>query len=124
MKQFNVGVIGATGMVGQRFMMLLAQHPWFNVTTLAASSRSAGKTYPQAVGDKWAFENPIPQKYHNMVVMDAEKDIDAIAQRVDFVFCAVNMDKEKIRILEETYAQKEIPVVSNNSAHRLPTTSL
>ena len=118
MKQFNVGVIGATGMVGQRFMLLLENHPWFNVTALAASARSAGKTYEQAVGDKWAFDCPIPEKYREMVIMDAEADIDTIASQVDFVFCAVNMDKAKIQALEETYAKKEIPVVSNNSAHR------
>ncbi len=118
MKQFNVGVIGATGMVGQRFMMLLENHPWFNVKVLAASSRSAGKTYMQAVGEKWAFDCPIPEKYREMIIMDAEADIDAIASQVDFVFCAVNMDKAKIQVLEETYAKKEIPVVSNNSAHR------
>ncbi len=118
MKKFNVGVIGATGMVGQRFINLLANHPWFNVTVLAASARSAGKTYPQAVGDKWAFETPIPEKYTSMVVLDAEADMDKIAEKVDFVFCAVNMDKAKIRALEEAYAKKEIPVVSNNSAHR------
>ena len=118
MKKFNVGVIGATGMVGQRFINLLANHPWFNVTVLAASARSAGKTYPQAVGDKWAFETPIPEKYTSMVVLDAEADMDKIAKNVDFVFCAVNMDKAKIRALEEAYAKKEIPVVSNNSAHR------
>ncbi|MBO7298162.1 MAG: aspartate-semialdehyde dehydrogenase family protein, partial [Clostridia bacterium] len=118
MKQFNVGVIGATGMVGQRFMLLLENHPWFNVTALAASARSAGKTYEQAVGDKWAFDCPIPEKYRQMTVLDAESDMDKIAGAVDFVFCAVNMDKAKIRALEETYAKAEIPVVSNNSAHR------
>ncbi|MBQ7948262.1 MAG: aspartate-semialdehyde dehydrogenase, partial [Clostridia bacterium] len=118
MKQYNVGVIGATGMVGQRFMMLLSEHPWFNVTVLAASARSAGKTYQDAVGDKWAFSTSIPEKYTNMVVMDAEADMDKIAASVDFVFCAVNMDKAKIRALEEAYAKKEVPVVSNNSAHR------
>ncbi len=118
MKRFQVGVIGATGMVGQRFMLLLANHPWFEVTALAASSRSAGKTYPDAVGDKWAFEPPIPAKYHDMVVLDAEADMDKIAGKVDFVFCAVNMDKAKIRAVEEAYAKKEVPVVSNNSAHR------
>ncbi len=118
MKQFKVGVIGATGMVGQRFMTLLENHPWFQVTVLAASSRSAGKTYTEAVGDKWAFPTPIPEKYKDIVVMDAEADMDKIAQEVDFVFCAVNMDKAKIRALEEAYAKKEIPVVSNNSAHR------
>ena len=118
MKQFKVGVIGATGMVGQRFMTLLENHPWFQVTVLAASSRSAGKTYAEAVGDKWAFPTPIPEKYKDIVVMDAEADMDKIAQEVDFVFCAVNMDKSKIRALEEAYAKKEVPVVSNNSAHR------
>ncbi len=118
MKKFNVGVIGATGMVGQRFMLLLANHPWFNVVALAASARSAGKSYCQAVGDKWSFETPIPEKYADMTVLDAEADIDEIAAKVDFVFCAVNMDKAKIRALEERYAKKEIPVVSNNSAHR------
>ncbi len=118
MKKFNVGVIGATGMVGQRFMLLLANHPWFNVVALAASARSAGKTYKAAVGEKWSFETPIPEKYADMLVLDAEADIDEIASRVDFVFCAGNMDKAKIRVLEETYAKKEIPVVSNNSAHR------
>ena len=118
MKKYNVGVIGATGMVGQRFLTLLENHPWFEVRVLVASSRSAGKTYSEAVGEKWAFSTPIPETYKNMTVLDAEKDIDKIASEVDFVFCAVNMDKAKIRALEETYAKKEIPVVSNNSAHR------
>ena len=118
MKKYNVGVIGATGMVGQRFLTLLENHPWFEVTALAASSRSAGKTYEEAVGNKWAFSCPIPAKYSDMVVLDAENDVEKIASAVDFVFCAVNMDKAKIRVLEETYAKKEIPVVSNNSAHR------
>ena len=118
MKQYNVGVIGATGMVGQRFMLLLENHPWFNVTVLAASSHSAGKTYQEAVGNKWAFDCAMPEKYAVMTVLDAEANIDEIASKVDFVFCAVNMDKAKIRALEEAYAKKEIPVVSNNSAHR------
>ena len=118
MKKFNVGVIGATGMVGQRFMLLLENHPWFNVTALAASARSAGKTYRDAVGEKWSFDCPIPEKYLDMVVLDAENDKEKIAANVDFVFCAVNMDKAKTRELEETYAKMEIPVVSNNSAHR------
>ncbi len=118
MRKFQVGVIGATGMVGQRFMLLLANHPWFDVTVLAASSRSAGKTYADAVGDKWAFEVAMPERYKDMVVMDAEADMQAIARKVDFVFCAVNMDKAKIRALEEAYAKLEVPVVSNNSAHR------
>ncbi len=118
MKQFNVGVIGATGMVGQRFMLLLENHPWFNVTVLAASSRSAGKTYKEAVGGKWAFDVPMPEKYADMVVIDAEADMAQMVKKVDFVFCAVNMEKSKLRALEETYAKMEIPVVSNNSAHR------
>ena len=118
MKKFKVGVVGATGMVGQRFMLLLANHPWFEVTVLAASSRSAGKTYETAVGEKWSFDTPIPEKFRSLVVLDAEADIEKIANAVDFVFCAVNMDKAKIRALEETYAKREIPVVSNNSAHR------
>ncbi len=118
MKKFNVGVIGATGMVGQRFMLLLANHPWFDVKVLAASARSAGKSYQDAVGDKWAFDCQIPEKFRAMTVLDAEADMDEIAKSVDFVFCAVNMDKAKIRALEEAYAKKEVPVVSNNSAHR------
>ena len=118
MKKYNVGIIGATGMVGQRFVNLLANHPWFNVVVLAASARSAGKSYEEAVGDKWAFETPIPAQIKDMTVLDAEADMDKIAACVDFVFCAVNMDKAKIRALEEAYAKKEVPVVSNNSAHR------
>ena len=118
MKQFNVGVIGATGMVGQRFMLLLENHPWFNVKVLAASARSAGKTYGEAVGNKWAFDCPIPEKYLGMTVLDAEKDMEEIGKAVDFVFCAVSLDKAATRELEEKYAKAEIPVVSNNSAHR------
>ena len=118
MKKFRVGVVGATGMVGQRFMLLLANHPWFEVSVLAASARSAGKSYETAVGEKWSFDTPIPEKFRTMTVLDAEQDIDTIANEVDFVFCAVNMDKAKIRALEEEYAKREIPVVSNNSAHR------
>ena len=117
-KQFNVGVIGATGMVGQRFLRILENHPWFNVTVLAASSRSAGKPYTEALAGKWAFDCPIPEKYADMVVLDAEADAEKIAESVDFVFCAVNMDKAKIKALEEAYAKREVPVVSNNSAHR------
>ena len=98
-KTYKVGVVGATGMVGQRFMLLLANHPWFKVTALAASARSAGKTYEQAVGEKWSFETPIPEAFRSMPVLDAEQDIDEIAKKVDFVFCAVNMDKAQIRAL-------------------------
>ena len=118
MKKFNVGVIGATGMVGQRFMLLLAEHPWFDVKVLAASSRSAGKTYKEAVGNKWAFDCPIPERYLDMTVLDAEKDMELIGSQVDFVFCAVSLDKAATKALEERYAKAEIPVVSNNSAHR------
>ncbi len=119
MKQFNVGIIGATGMVGQRFSLLLADHPWFNVKVLAASPRSAGKRYEDAVGAKWAFRDmPIPEKFRDMIVLDATADIEKIASQVDFVFCAVDMKKDEIRALEERYAKAECPVVSNNSAHR------
>ena len=118
MKQYNVGIIGATGMVGQRFSLLLAEHPWFNVKVLAASPRSAGKRYEDAVGAKWAMKQPIPEKFRDMIVMDATADIEKIASQVDFVFCAVDMKKDEIRALEEKYAKAECPVVSNNSAHR------
>lgn len=118
MKQFNVGIIGATGMVGQRFATLLENHPWFTVKALAASSRSAGKTYEQAVGTRWAMKAPMPESMKDMIVMDATADIEKIAGMVDFVFCAVDMKKDEIRALEEAYAKAECPVVSNNSAHR------
>ena len=118
MKKFNVGIIGATGMVGQRFALLLADHPWFNITALAASSSSARKTYTDAVGSRWAMTAEIPEKIKDMVIFDAEKDIDEIVSKVDFVFCAVNMKKDEIKALEEAYAKRECPVVSNNSAHR------
>lgn len=118
MKKYNVGIVGATGMVGQRFMTLLAEHPWFDVVCLAASSRSAGKTYEEAIGNKWCMDDEIPEKYKKMIVMDATNDIDEITSRVDFVFCAVNMKKDEIKALEEEYAKHECPVVSNNSAHR------
>lgn len=118
MKQFNVGIIGATGMVGQRFITLLKNHPWFNIKVLAASPRSAGKSYTEAVGKRWAMKTPIPEEVGKMIVMDAEADIDKIAAAVDFVFCAVDMKKDEIRALEEAYAKAECPVVSNNSANR------
>lgn len=118
MKNYNVGVVGATGMVGQRFLTILSKHPNFNVTALLASSRSAGKTYAEAVGDKWAMQEPIPAQFAAMKVLDAEADIEKLPALVDFVFCAVNMKKDEIRALEENYARHEIPVVSNNSAHR------
>ena len=117
-KQYNVGVVGATGMVGQRFITLLANHPWFNITSLAASSRSAGKKYEDAVGKKWCMDTEIPEKVKDMIVRDATADIDKITAEVDFVFCAVDMKKDEIIKLEEEYAKHECPVVSNNSAHR------
>ena len=118
MKQYNVAVIGATGMVGQRFCLLLENHPWFRVAALAASPASAGKKYRDAVAGRWAMTSPIPEKFADMVVLDAEKDVDKIAGMVDFVFCAVNMKKDEIKALEEKYARAEVPVISNNSAHR------
>ena len=118
MKQFRVGIIGATGMVGQRFATLLEHHPWFHVTALAASARSAGKTYEEAVGGRWLMQTPMPESMKNMVIFNAEEDVEKVVDLVDFVFCAVNMDKEKIRALEELYAKHECPVMSNNSAHR------
>ncbi|MDO4483425.1 MAG: aspartate-semialdehyde dehydrogenase [Clostridia bacterium] len=117
MEQYRVGIVGATGMVGQRFISLLQGHPWFKITALAASARSAGKTYAEAVEGRWAFDWPIPEGVRDMVIVDAN-DIDAMGKQVDFVFCAVDMKKDEIRALEENYAKHEIPVVSNNSACR------
>ena len=117
-QQYNVGIIGAIGMVGQRFATLLENHPWFKVVVLAASPRSAGKTYQEAVGKKWVMTTPIPEEMKDIVVMDATADIEKIAEKVDFVFCAVDMKKDEIKALEEKYAKAEVPVVSNNSAHR------
>ena len=118
MKKYNVGIIGGTGMVGQRFATLLENHPWFTVKAIAASPRSAGKTYEDAVGNRWAMTTPMPENMKNMIVMDATADVEKIAGMVDFVFCAVDMKKDEIRALEERYAKAECPVVSNNSAHR------
>lgn len=118
MKQYRVGIIGATGMVGQRFASLLENHPWFTVTALAASSRSAGKTYQEAVGSRWAMATPIPAAMKDMIILDAQKDVDKVTALVDFVYCAVDMKKDEIRALEEMYAKAECPVMSNNSAHR------
>lgn len=117
MEKYRVGIVGATGMVGQRFVSLLKDHPWFQVTCVAASARSAGRKYSEAVGARWAFDWAIPADVADMVVMDAS-DIDAVAEKVDFVFCAVDMKKDEIRALEEAYAKHEVPVVSNNSACR------
>ena len=118
MKQYKVGVVGATGMVGQRFITLLENHPWFKLTALAASARSAGKTYEDAVGSRWLMKTPMPGAVKKMVVLDASK-VEEVAAQVDFVFCAVNMKKDEIKALEEAYAKAECPVVSNNSAHRM-----
>lgn len=118
MKNYNVGIIGATGMVGQRFATLLENHPWFTVKVLAASERSAGKTYKEAVGSRWAMTTPMPASMENMIIMDADNDVEKIAAQVDFVFCAVNLSKEETKLLEEKYAKAECPVVSNNSANR------
>lgn len=118
MEKYKIGVIGGTGMVGQRFVTLMDGHPWFQLTVIAASPRSAGKTYEAAVGSRWAMEKPIPESAKKLIVMDAEKDMDAITSQVDFVFSAVDMKKEAIRALEEAYAKRECPVISNNSAHR------
>ena len=118
MEKYKVGVIGGTGMVGQRFVTLMENHPWFQLTAIAASPRSAGKTYEQAVANRWAMTKPIPEEAKQMVVLDAQADIEKIASMVDFVFCAVDMKKDEIRALEEKYAKAECPVVSNNSAHR------
>ena len=101
MKQFNVGIIGATGMVGQRFATLLENHPWFNVKVLAASPRSKGKTYEEAVGNRWAMDVPMPESMKNLVIYDATADIAEITSQVDFVFCAVDMKKDEIKALEE-----------------------
>ncbi len=118
MKQYKVGIIGATGMVGQRFAVLLENHPWFKVTVLAASPRSAGKKYKDAV-KKWLIdEKPMPAAMEDIIVMDATADIEKIAAQVDFVFCAVDMKKDEIKALEEAYAKHECPVMSNNSANR------
>ena len=118
MKKYKVGIIGATGMVGQRFMTLTDGHPWFETVVLAASSRSAGKTYLEAVGKRWAMDSDIPGWAKEMVILDAEGDVEKIASMVDFVFCAVDMKKDEIKALEERYAKCECPVISNNSAHR------
>ena len=117
-EKYNVGIIGATGMVGQRFATLLENHPWFHVVALAASPRSAGKTYKEAVGSRWLMDTPMPKSMEDIVIMDATADVDKIASMVDFVFCAVDMKKDEIKALEERYAKAECPVMSNNSANR------
>ena len=116
-KKLRVGILGATGMVGQRFISLLENHPWFEVVAVAASPRSAGKTYEDAVGDRWKMDTPMPERVRNMLVLNVN-DVEHVASQVDFVFSAVDMTKEEIKKIEEDYAKTETPVVSNNSAHR------
>jgi len=118
MEKYKVGVIGGTGMVGQRFVTLMENHPWFQLTAIAASPRSAGKRYEDAVAGRWAMDRPIPTQAKDIVLMSAQDDAEKIAGMVDFVFSAVDMKKDEIRALEEKYAKLECPVVSNNSAHR------
>ncbi|MCI8442772.1 MAG: aspartate-semialdehyde dehydrogenase [Provencibacterium sp.] len=118
MKEYQVAVVGATGMVGQRFISLLAAHPWFHIGVLAASARSAGKTYEEAVAGRWKMPSPMPEKVRGMTVLDAGADAEKIAGQVDFIFCAVDMKKAEIKALEERYAKLECPVISNNSANR------
>ena len=119
MNKLRAGIIGATGMVGQRFITLLENHPWFEVAALAASRRSAGQTYAQAVDGRWAMSEPIPERVKQMPVFDATADMEMVTNQVDFVFCAVEMGKDETQALEDAYAKLECPVVSNNSAHRL-----
>ena len=116
-EKLKVGILGGTGMVGQRFISLLENHPWFEVTTIAASPRSAGKTYEEAVGGRWKMTTPMPEAVKNIVVMNVN-EVEAVASQVDFVFSAVDMSKDEIKAIEEAYAKTETPVVSNNSAHR------
>jgi aspartate-semialdehyde dehydrogenase len=116
--KLSVGIVGATGMVGQRFVTLLADHPWFEVVTVAASERSAGKSYSEASAARWAMAVPVPDAIGRLVVKNAA-DVDEVAAGVDFIFCAVDMPREDTRRLEEAYAKAETPVISNNSAHRM-----
>ncbi len=118
MSKLKVGIIGGTGMVGQRFISLLENHPWFEVVSIAASANSAGKTYEQAVGGRWKMSTSMPDSVKNIVVKDASLNVKEICAEVDFVFSAVDMKKDEIKKLEEEYAKNETPVVSNNSAHR------
>ena len=118
MEKYKVGIIGATGMVGQRFVTLMENHPWFQLTAVAASPRSSGKRYEDAVANRWAMDTPIPVEFKDLVLLSAQDDVDKITSMVDFVFSAVDMKKDEIKALEEDYARHECPVVSNNSAHR------
>ena len=116
-KKLRVGILGATGMVGQRFIALLENHPWYEVVTVAASERSAGKTYEEAIGDRWKMDTPMPEAVKKLIVHNVN-EVEEVAATVDFVFSAVDMTKDEIRAIEEAYAKTETPVVSNNSAHR------
>ena len=116
-RKLKAGILGATGMVGQRFITLLENHPWFEIAALAASPRSAGKTYEEAVGGRWKMDTPMPESVKNMTVLNVN-EVEAVSSQVDFVFSAVDMSKDEIRAIEEAYAKAETPVVSNNSAHR------
>lgn len=116
-EKLRVGILGGTGMVGQRFISLLENHPWFEVVAIAASARSAGKTYEEAVGGRWKMDTPMPEAVKNLIVMNVN-EVEKVAAEVDFVFSAVDMTKDEIRAIEEAYAKTETPVVSNNSAHR------
>ena len=118
MKKCDIGIIGATGMVGQRFITLLENHPWFNIKVLAASPRSAGKKFSEALGSRWCMDTPLSDNIAQMYVYDAVADKEKIAAQVSFVFCAVDMKKDELKALEEAYAKLECPVISNNSAHR------
>jgi aspartate-semialdehyde dehydrogenase (non-peptidoglycan organisms) len=118
MSKLKVGIIGGTGMVGQRFISLLENHPWFEVVSIAASENSAGKAYVEAVGNRWKMSTPMPENVKNIIIKNATKQVKEICDEVDFVFCAVDMKKDEIKKLEEEYAKNETPVVSNNSAHR------
>ncbi|MCI8334211.1 MAG: aspartate-semialdehyde dehydrogenase, partial [Lachnospiraceae bacterium] len=115
--KLKVGILGGTGMVGQRFISLLENHPWFEVTAIAASQRSAGKTYEEAVGGRWKMDAPMPESVKKLEVLNVN-EVEKVAAGVDFVFSAVDMSKEEIKAIEEAYAKTETPVVSNNSAHR------
>lgn len=121
MKKFKVGILGATGMVGQKFITLLQNHPWFDIEVLAASERSAGKPFKEAVKNRRHMDKSVPKSLENKIIMDVQKDIENIVSKVDFVFCAVNMPKQELKKLEEDYAKMECPVISNNSANRMAT---
>ena len=118
MKKLKVGIIGATGMVGQRFIQLLESHPWFDIEVLAASKRSKGMSYADAVKNRWVMKTNIPERVLSRTIMDSVEDCEKICSSVDFIFCAINMEKDKLQELEYRYAKNECPVISNNSAHR------